>query len=101
MIVQVVNTAYTSSSEFVLHVPGVGWMGTTNACPIQWGSSYTWGDQYNGMSNREDCNDLPGELQRGCYWRFDWFRNTAYPSVEYQEVTCPSILTDNTDCIRY
>ena len=100
LIVQATNDAGVNYNIFTIQMPGTGWLGNVNGCVNQFGGSFSWGDIYHGISNRSDCNNLPSVLQRGCFWRFDWFMNADLPSVRFKEVSCPSILTANTGCIR-
>ncbi|CAF0774080.1 unnamed protein product [Adineta ricciae] len=100
LIVQVVNTAYTSGNMFVLQVPGGGWGGSSNGCANQFSSNYSWGNQYGGFTDRANCSQLPSFLQAGCYWRFDWFMNAYYPTARFKAVTCPTALTAITGCVR-
>ena len=54
-------------------MPGGG-VGLFNGCQPQWGAPADgWGDRYGGVQNRDGCNQLPAQLQPGCFWRFDWF----------------------------
>ncbi len=82
-------------------MPGGG-VGIFNGCASQFPTinSGAWGQQYGGVSQRSDCNGLPPELQAGCFWRFDWFQNANNPTMRFKQVTCPSALTANTQCIR-
>jgi hypothetical protein len=100
MIVQVINTAYVTGNMFVLQIPGGGWGSSSNGCANQFGSSYSWGNQTGGITNRSNCNGLPVSLQAGCYWRFDWFMNAHSPSARFKEVPCPTALTNKTGCVR-
>jgi len=100
MIVQVINTAYSSNNIFVLQIPGGGWATSSNGCSSQFNGSYSWGNQYNGISNRSACANLPNSLQAGCYWRFDWLMNANDPTVSFTQVECPSVLTSITGCVR-
>jgi hypothetical protein len=100
LIVQVTNTAYEPYNLFVLQMPGGGWGSSTNGCSAQFSSSYSWGEQYGGVSNRSECADLPNVLQAGCYWRFDWFMDADNIITQFKPVSCPSALTTNTGCIR-
>jgi hypothetical protein len=101
MIVQVTNTGSDlGNNQFDLAMPGGG-EGIFDGCQSQFTSgSYDWGAQYGGVSARSDCENLPTILQPGCYWRFDWFQNANNPSMNFEEVSCPSALTANTQCIR-
>ncbi len=85
---------------FILQIPGSGWGSTANGCLSQFNGSYVWGQQYGGVGTRSDCANLPNSLQAGCYWRFDWFMNSDSPLIAFQPVSCPSVLTNITGCIR-
>jgi hypothetical protein len=100
MIVQVTNTGGDlGNNHFDLQMPGGGF-DLFDGCTNQFGSSSNWGAQYGGVSSRADCDNLPAVLQSGCYWRFDWFMNAHNPTISFKQVTCPSVLTANTQCIR-
>ncbi len=100
MIVQVTNTGGDlGNNQFDLQIPGGGF-GLFNGCQTQFPGSYSWGAQYGGVSQRSNCANLPTVLQPGCYWRFDWFQGANNPSMTFTEVTCPSVLTAKTQCIR-
>jgi hypothetical protein len=85
---------------FVLQIPGSGWGYSSNGCSSQFNGSYSWGNQFGGVVSRSDCNNLPSVLQVGCYWRFDWLLNASNSTVAFTEVSCPTVLTTNTGCIR-
>jgi len=57
------------------------------------------GDDYGGVSSMTDCEQLPENLQGGCYWRWNWAGGeiTGW-DVEYKEVECPARLTDISGC---
>ena len=99
MIVQATNTgADLGVAQFDLQIPGGG-VGLFNGCQPQWGAPENgWGDRYGGVSSRDECYQLPYELQPGCWWRFDWFFNADNPEVDYNEVACPPELTRITNC---
>jgi len=100
MIVQVTNTDDDVDYDlFNLQIPGGG-MGYYSGCLNQYNGSYSWGQQYGGISNRTDCANLPSAIQDGCYWRFDWFMNADNPTISFIEVPCPTALTAKTSCIR-
>jgi len=100
MIVQVTNTGGDlGNNQFDLQMPGGGF-GLFDECTNQFGSSYQWGAQYGGVSSRDACQYLPPVLQSGCYWRFDWFMDANNPTMNFVQVTCPSVLTANTQCVR-
>jgi len=101
MIVQLTNTGSDlGSNHFDLAIPGGGFGIFTQGCPSQFGSGYSWGAQYGGISNAADCNGLPQSLQAGCNWRFNWFQNADNPSVSFVQVACPQAITDKTGCHR-
>ena len=100
MIVQVTNTGGDlGSNHFDLQMPGGG-VGMFDGCSRQFPGSFSWGAQYGGVSQRSNCDNLPTVLRPGCYWRFDWFQNADNPSISFKQVTCPSVLTAKTQCIR-
>jgi hypothetical protein len=100
MIVQATNTgADLSYNHFDLQIPGGG-LGYFSGCLSQYNGSYSWGQQYGGVSNRSDCANLPTNIQDGCYWRFDWFMNANNPNITFIEVPCPTNLTSRTNCVR-
>ncbi|KAF2834936.1 glycoside hydrolase family 45 protein [Patellaria atrata CBS 101060] len=102
MIVQAHNTAYdvTTSNRFILAVPG-GNTSYAGACAKQFDVPETvFGQPWEGVSDLEDCDNLPKPLRDGCRWRFDWFQNADYLDVDYKRVTCPTELTNITQCIR-
>jgi len=45
------------------------------------------------------CYDLPEVLQPGCNWQYDWLLDTR-SDAQYTEVSCPTVLTDKSRCIR-
>ncbi|KFY09625.1 hypothetical protein V491_08057 [Pseudogymnoascus sp. VKM F-3775] len=102
MIVQASNTNYDSpdANVFTLGIPG-GNTSYAGACALEYGvSDAVFGTQNVGVSNRTDCDNLPTALKPGCQWRFDWFKDSEGPDVEYKRVTCPNVLTDITKCKR-
>ncbi|KAJ3038346.1 hypothetical protein HDV00_000767 [Rhizophlyctis rosea] len=78
MIVQVLNTGGDlGAGHFDLQIPGGG-VGLFNGCSSQWGAPSTgWGAQYGGISSASQCSQLPSQLQSGCNWRFNWFKNAG------------------------
>nr|BAF57356.1 putative glycosyl hydrolase family45 [uncultured symbiotic protist of Hodotermopsis sjoestedti] len=101
MVVQVTNTGGDlGSNQFDLAIPGGG-VGIYNGCTSQYNAgSDGWGSRYGGVSSRADCSQLPSALQGGCQFHFDWFGGADNPSVNFQEVSCPSELTGITGCTR-
>jgi hypothetical protein len=100
LIVQVTNTGGDlGNNQFDLAIPGGGF-GIFDGCTNEFGGSYSWGATYGGVSQRSDCANLPSVLQSGCYWRFDWFEGADNPTISFTQVTCPSALTANTQCVR-
>jgi len=99
MIVQVTNTGSdVGGTQFDIMIPGGG-VGIYNGCQSQWGAPSTgWGAQYGGVSSDSDCSTLPTQLQAGCHFRFGWYQNSNNPSVSFQQVTCPSVLTSKSGC---
>ncbi|WP_373371911.1 hypothetical protein [Archangium lansingense] len=101
-VVQVIDTAGTDgkSNVFDLLIPGGG-VGIFNGCQGQWNAPADgWGARYGGVSSRSECAGLPADLQAGCNWRFDWFKNADNPTVSFRRVKCPKVITDRSQCIR-
>ena len=101
MIIQATNTgADLAQGQFDLAIPGGG-VGIYNGCTAEWGApSSGWGAQYGGISSNT-CSSFPQALQPGCDFRFgDFFEGADNPTVDYKEVTCPTVLTDKTGCVR-
>ncbi|KAF2789279.1 carbohydrate-binding module family 1 protein [Melanomma pulvis-pyrius CBS 109.77] len=100
MIVQVVNSGTDlGNDQFDLAIPGGG-QGNTQGCSVEWGKPDIWGAPYGGVAHREDCDAFPDALKGGCYWRFDWFRNSDNPTVTWEKVTCPEALSYVSGCRR-
>jgi len=100
MVVQITNTGGDlSDNHFDIQMPGGG-VGIFNGCQSQWGApSNGWGERYGGVTSASQCSQLPKQLQDGCNWRFNWFKNADNPSVVFERVQCPKELTDITGCI--
>ncbi|KAL5114842.1 hypothetical protein ACEQ8H_007271 [Pleosporales sp. CAS-2024a] len=82
LIVQASNTAYdvTTTNRFSLAIPG-GNTTSQNACAQQFGVSQSvFGQNNQGVSKKEDCQNLPDALKDGCNWRFDWYMDAPYPT---------------------
>ncbi len=59
----------------------------------------TRGDSYGGITSRQGCENLPANLQAGCYWRFNWARGDINGwKIQYEQVTCPFRLTSISGC---
>jgi oxalate decarboxylase/phosphoglucose isomerase-like protein (cupin superfamily) len=101
MIVQVTNTGGDLGVDhFDIQIPGGG-VGIFNGCSSQWGApSNGWGDRYGGVRSINECNQLPGQLQNGCRFRFEWFQGADNPAMTFQAVQCPSELTNISGCKR-
>ncbi|CAO2651211.1 Nn.00g095080.m01.CDS01 [Neocucurbitaria sp. VM-36] len=102
IIVQASNTAYdlTTTNRFSLAIPG-GNTTSTNACAQQYGLSQSvFGQNMEGVTSKDDCQNLPEPLRDGCQWRFDWFKDASYPSAKFKRVVCPSEIVAKTGCLR-
>ncbi|KAB5539320.1 glycoside hydrolase family 45 protein [Coniochaeta sp. 2T2.1] len=98
MLVQSVNTGSDlADNQFDLQIPGGG-TGIFDGCTSQFGGIP--GAQYGGISARSECASMPAKLQPGCYWRFDWFRNSDNPTFSFTQIQCPAELTSKTGCVR-
>ncbi|KAJ3046912.1 hypothetical protein HK097_000404, partial [Rhizophlyctis rosea] len=100
-IVQVLNTGSDlGAGHFDLQIPGGG-VGLFNGCSAQWGAGPSgWGGQYGGINGALECSMLPTQLQKGCQWRFNWFKNADNPYMTFRKVTCPSELSSKSGCSR-
>ncbi|CAF3607773.1 unnamed protein product [Rotaria socialis] len=102
LIVQVTNTGGDlGENHFDIQMPGGG-VGLFDGCSNQFPevAKSSWGQQYGGISQRSECNNLPASLRSGCFWRFDWYKNADNPKMSFKEVPCPATLTANTQCVR-
>ena len=98
MVVQSTNTGGDlSNNHFDLLIPGGG-VGIFDGCTPEFGGIP--GDRYGGVKTRAQCDSMPELLKDGCYWRFDWFENADNPDFTFEQVQCPSALTDKTGCKR-
>lgn len=99
MIVQATSTGGDlGDNHFDLAFPGGG-NGIFDGCTKEWGTNLG-GAQYGGISAKADCSALPAALQAGCNFRFDWFEGADNPTVKFEQVTCPAVLTGKTGCAR-
>jgi hypothetical protein len=101
MVVQVTNSGSDlGDNHFDLQIPGGG-VGIFNGCQAQYNSPADgWGQRYGGVSSESQCSSLPTDLQPGCKFRFEWFKNADNPSVDMKKIKCPAELTGKTGCIR-
>ncbi|KAJ4987211.1 beta-endoglucanase [Stagonosporopsis vannaccii] len=102
MIVQASNTAYdiTTANRFSIAVPG-GNTTSADGCATQFGvSQAVFGEAGQGVSSKDDCQNLPRSLQPACEWRFDWLQDASFPSADFKRVVCPSEITERTGCVR-
>lgn len=99
MVVQSTNTGSDiSDNQFDLQIPGGG-VGLFDGCSVEFGQALP-GEQYGGVTSRDQCDQMPAKLQAGCYWRFDWFLNADNPAFEFNQVKCPSEITAISGCVR-
>jgi hypothetical protein len=101
MIVQITNTGGDlGANHFDLQIPGGG-VGIFNGCSTQWGAPANgWGQRNGGVSNIGECNKLPGPLQNGCRFRFQWFKGADNPMMKFEKVGCPAELIRISGCTR-
>ncbi|KAE8749133.1 endo-beta-1,4-glucanase variant 1 [Frankliniella occidentalis] len=103
LIVQVTNTGSDlGNNHFDLMMPAGGEGIFTQGCPKQWPAypNSVWGDQYGGISYRNQCDALPSKLVNGCRFRFDWFKAANNPHAKFERIACPSILSSISHCKR-
>ncbi len=52
-----------------------------------------------GVQSRNDCAELPQNLQAGCYWRWNWARGDINGwNVDYKQISCPAELESKSGC---
>ncbi len=77
---------------------GVGiWTGGVRG---QFGEGYAWGQQYGGVSSREQCYGLPDKIQKGCQFRWDFMNGADNPYASYRQIRCPKEISDISGCRR-
>lgn len=91
-----------SENHFDIEIPGGGVGVYPYGCYKQWGADveHGWGEQYGGVSTKEDCSQLPTALQTGCEWRWDFMEGVANPNVTFYQVECPLELKNIAKCTR-
>ncbi|CAG9767612.1 unnamed protein product [Ceutorhynchus assimilis] len=89
-------------NQFDIEIPGGGVGVYPYGCHAQWGADAVngWGEAYGGVSSREQCSQLPGSLQPGCNWRWDFMNGVSNPDVKFYQVKCPKELLDIAQCQR-
>ncbi|KAF7543811.1 hypothetical protein G7Z17_g10445 [Cylindrodendrum hubeiense] len=99
MVVQSTNTGSDlGSNHFDLLMPGGG-VGIFDGCTSEFGTALA-GEQYGGISSQSQCDSFPEILKDGCNWRFDWFENSDNPGLTFEQVQCPTAITDVSGCTR-
>ncbi|KAK5655219.1 hypothetical protein OQA88_6118 [Cercophora sp. LCS_1] len=101
MVVQAINNFDPSgdvqANDIVLLIPGGGSGPNEAGCRNQYGT--TWGNSGGGLTNGQECANLPQNLQGGCYFRWNWARGPINTwNIDYQQVTCPQRLTQISGC---
>lgn len=102
MIVQASNTAYdiTTTNRFSIAIPG-GNQTREDGCTRQYNLDQSvFGQMGTGIGSKGDCDRLPQDIRDACRWRFDWYKDAAFPAAKFKRVTCPKELTERTQCIR-
>lgn len=82
-----------------VQIPGGGG-GIFQGCGRQFGNNFDYGRTYGGVWDAGGCSGLPSALRAGCQFRFGWFEKMENPRVTYQQVTCPSELTNISQCTQ-
>ncbi|XP_050500135.1 endoglucanase-like isoform X2 [Diabrotica virgifera virgifera] len=101
LVLQFTNTGGDlGSNQFDIALPGGGVGAFNQGCHDQWNAPWTgWGQQYGGISSREECLSLlPKELQSGCLFRFDFMQNANNPQMYFEQVECPAELVKISGC---
>ncbi|CAD5223600.1 unnamed protein product [Bursaphelenchus okinawaensis] len=100
-VVQATNTGGDlQDNHFDMAIPGCG-VGYLNGCTAEYNAPADgWGARYGGISQEEECSELPELLQPGCEWRWSWYLGAQIPNVTFTRVKCPTEITDKSQCIR-
>ncbi|KAB5517449.1 RlpA-like double-psi beta-barrel-protein domain-containing protein-containing protein, partial [Coniochaeta sp. 2T2.1] len=103
MIVQIVTPGGSGGDvkrdDLIILIPGGGLGPLNSGCPRQYGNNFNWGNNQGGVGNRTACEKLPGNLQGGCYWRFNWAKGELNGwDISYTPTTCPDHLTSISGC---
>ncbi|CAI4215691.1 unnamed protein product [Parascedosporium putredinis] len=88
-------------NDLIILTPGGGVGPYNTGCQLQYGAQYAnaWGADYGGVTSRENCANLPDNLQAGCYWRYNWARGELNGwDIVYNPVTCPDRLVEVSGC---
>ncbi|CAI4210520.1 unnamed protein product [Parascedosporium putredinis] len=101
MQVQIINeggsVSESGTRDFILLTPGGGVGPNSQGCSAQYGLD--WGRQWGGVSQASDCENIPTNMQAGCYWRWNWARGDVNTwGLQYQPITCPESLTAISGC---
>ncbi|GMM38744.1 hypothetical protein DASC09_060830 [Saccharomycopsis crataegensis] len=102
-VVQITNTGTDLTdpeAHFDILMPGGGMGYYTNGCPSEFGSGYSWGQQYGGISSESECSGLPTAIQNACKWQWTWFEGVSNPSGTYKQVACPAEIVAISGCQR-
>jgi hypothetical protein len=100
-----------------MKIPGGNVTSSDFGCGRQYGVSQSvFGQIGQGIGSKDDCENLPEPMRKGCEWRFDWFKDSQYPGyltqhkqkilmlisfrAKFKRVACPAELTSKTGCIR-
>ncbi|KAM7189618.1 RlpA-like double-psi beta-barrel-containing domain containing protein [Rhypophila sp. PSN 637] len=101
MQVQIINIGgdktTSSANDLIIYTPGGGVGPVYDGCRQQYGKS--WGRTIGGVSSRDECANLPQNLQAGCYWRWNWARGDVNSwGIDYKAIACPKRLEDISGC---
>jgi len=99
VIIQVINSGGDlGEKQFDLQIPGGGFgifngvagqESGNNGPPLFEDSDVAaWEARYGGVTERDQCFQLPASVQEGCLWRFDSLNNADNPGVSYKRVKC-------------
>lgn len=64
----------------ILQIPG-GNQTKEDGCTRQYNLDQSvFGQMGFGIGSKGDCDRLPQDLRDACRWRFDWYKDAAYPA---------------------
>ncbi|KAK0639690.1 RlpA-like double-psi beta-barrel-protein domain-containing protein-containing protein [Cercophora newfieldiana] len=85
------------ANDIIIYTPGGGVGPVFDGCRLQYGKS--WGRTIGGVSSKNECANLPQNLQAGCYWRWNWARGDVNGwALDHKQIACPVELENKSGC---
>lgn len=106
MVIQIINIGYDIIGEhsFDIQIPGAGQGFYQSGCIRQYKNKkvgdFDCDNPYGGCFDIKGCFRLPLDLQRGCFWRYNWYYwfkdngKTNNPYIKFRKIKCPKQIID-------